>query len=805
MPLKVHPHLRAMIGMIVPGIVRTWILLLPQISGRLICLVIACCLCAHAKPVVLGYEWMQQEPGVDLTRAGLLLLGELGCANCHEADGDARSLVDTRTAPRLSGVGSRLKGGYLKLFLADPQGTKPGTTMPRQLRDHEGRDREDTISTLTRFLLSSTDDVSENNRSEGDGRRGQSLYHRVGCVACHDPDASYRPASWRSDLISARPIPASAPLGNLSGKYRPGRLARFLLDPLHSRPSARMPRIPLTGTEAADLEAYLAGNSSNSSLPPKLGRQKAEDGQNLFREIGCASCHEMVVDGTGLPSNLRVKPLSELRDDTTRGCLADSPPPAAPDFGLSDSQRDALREAIAVLAPQRREKAPRQSLIQRKLAVLNCLACHVRDGVGGPEIGRASYFEAVGEHDLGDASRFPPVLTGVGRKLTADALRRSIRGDGRIRPYLATRMPDYGAAHASTLAELFEQVDLTDDIVPVERTGRNRYGRHLIGQAGLACVGCHDLLEYKSSGIGAIDLAHAPKRLRVEWFRDFLIDPSRFSPGTRMPSFWPGGEAVNKEVLRGNTKRQIDSLWVYLTELDQTRLPVGLEDQEAFELKPADRPIVFRTFMSGVGMHAVAVGFPEGIHAAFDSQQIRWAQAWRGRLVDAESTWDDRFTPLTPALSEDLVVLPPGPPFAILADEASPWPAAGGIPSGYRFGGFHLDESGAPVFLYEFAGLRFEDHVTPSYDGHSLRREVRMRGSSQDLWFRAGVGERIETLSDGSYWIDQRLRIRLENVEPSVRRSRSETGASHMESRQELVAPMGGSDGGIVLVQEMTW
>ena len=151
------------------------------------------------------------------------------------------------------------------------------------------------------------------------------------------------------------------------------------------------------------------------------------------------------------------------------------------------------------------------------------------------------------------------------------------------------------------------------------------------------------------------------------------------------------------------------------------------------------------------------------------------------------------------------MVLPPGPPFAILADEASPWPAAGGIPSGYRFGGFHLDESGAPVFLYEFAGLRFEDHVTPSHDGHSLRREVRLRGSSQDLWFRAGVGERIETLSDGSYWIDQRLRIRLENVEPSVRRSRSETGASHMESRQELVAPMGGSDSEIVLVQEMTW
>lgn len=748
---------------------------------------------------------MPHQSRSDVARAGLLLLGELGCANCHEADGVARSLVAARTAPRLSGVGSRLKDNYLKLFLADPQGAKPGTTMPRQLRDLAGREREDAMSALTRFLLSSTGDVLENNRPEGDGRRGQSLYHRVGCVACHDPEASYRPASWRSDLISARPIPASAPLGNLSRKYRPGRLARFLLDPLQPRPSARMPRIPLTETEAADLEAYLAGNISDSSPPPERGRQTTEEGQDLFREIGCASCHEIVVEGERLPSNLRVKLLSELRDDTTRGCLADSPPPAAPDFGLSDGQRNALREAIAVLAPARREKDTRQSLLQRKLAVLNCLACHVRDGVGGPEGGRASYFEALGDHDLGDASRFPPALTGVGRKLTADAIRRSIRGDDRTRPYLATRMPDYGAAHASTLAELFERVDLTGGIVPVERTGRNRYGRHLIGQAGLACVGCHDLLGYKSSGIGAIDLAHAPQRLRVEWFRDFLIDPSRFSPGTRMPSFWPGGEAVNKEVLRGNAKRQIDSLWVYLMELDQTRLPVGLEDREAFELKPADRPMVFRTFMTGVGMHAVAVGFPEGIHAAFDSRQIRWAQAWRGRFLDAESTWDDRFTPLTPALSDDLVMLPPGPPFAILADGTSPWPAADGSPPGYRFGGFRLDKSGAPVFLYEFAGLRFEDRVTPSHDGDSLRREVRLRGSAQGLWFRAGIGERIEALSDGSYRIDRRLRVRLEGVEPIVRRSRSETGASLIESHQELIAPLRGSDSETVLLQEMTW
>ena len=175
-------------------------------------------------------------------------------------------------------------------------------------------------------------------------------------------------------------------------------------------------------------------------------------------------------------------------------------------------------------------------LLQQKVAALNCLACHARDGAGGPDPARAAYFETVEERDLGNEGRFPPQLTGVGRKLTADALRSSIQGGNPVRPYLATRMPDYGTTHAAALAKLFEHADLSNDIMPVERRGRNRYGRQLVGQTGLGCVGCHNLSGHKSSGIGAIDLAHSPKRLRVEWFRDFLIDPARFSPGTRMPS-----------------------------------------------------------------------------------------------------------------------------------------------------------------------------------------------------------------------------------------------------------------------------
>ncbi len=768
---------------------------------------------ARSEPVVPGYQLMLRQPGADLAEAGRLLLEELGCANCHEPDGDAKG-SGSKAGPVLTGVGSRLRAGHLQRYLADPQGVKPGTTMPRVGRHLTGSARQEAVAALVQFLLSSTDDTSTRSRMEGDAGRGQALYHRVGCVACHEPDASYRPANWGSDVQPRKPTLASVPLGSVTlgdvgQKYRPGWLARFLLDPLQTRPSARMPRTPFSEQEAADLEAFLASGKATPDGPPTLVAKKRAQGRDLFSELGCASCHEMVVGGTKLPSNVRVKPLAELLADlgdaVAQGCLASSSPPAAPDFGLSGGQRQALRQAIT--GPVAAEAArPPQSAIQQKLAALNCLACHVRDGVGGPDVVRAAYFETVEDRDLGDEGRFPPGLTGIGRKLTADALRSSIHSGESVRPYLATRMPDYGATHAATLAELFEQADLSGDIAPVERRGRNRYGRQLIGQGGLGCVGCHDLRGRKSSGIGAIDLAHSPQRLRVEWFRDFLIDPAQFAPGTRMPSFWPGGAAVNKEVLRGNTGRQIDSLWVYLMEIDQTRLPEGMEEKKAFELKPTDRPIVFRTFMSGVGMHAVAVGFPEQIHAAFDSQQIRWAQAWRGRFLDAESTWDDRFTPLTPALSDDLVALPPGPPFAILAGENSPWPDAASFPAGYRFGGFRLDEGGVPTFLYEFEGLQVEDRVTPTPDGRSLRRELRVRGPARDLWFRAGVGETIESLGDGSFQIDGRLRVRLEGVTPVIRQSSARTGrARRVEMGQELVAPMDNVDGEVVLMQEFMW
>ena len=184
------------------------------------------------------------------------------------------------------------------------------------------------------------------------------------------------------------------------------------------------------------------------------------------------------------------------------------------------------------------------------MRLLNCTACHTRKDLGGPDAERDKFFLTIG-NDLGDEGRLPPLLTGVGAKLTESALHKVLRGDDAVRPYMTTRMPDFGEAHAKFLVKHLGTADARTNVKPTPRegsennVGRNRYGRELMGVKGLNCITCHQLSGHKSLGIQAMDLSHSPNRLRPEWFRDYLINPAAFRPGTRMPSFWPGGRAVS--------------------------------------------------------------------------------------------------------------------------------------------------------------------------------------------------------------------------------------------------------------------
>jgi hypothetical protein len=131
---------------------------------------------------------------------------------------------------------------------------------------------------------------------------------------------------------------------------------------------------------------------------------------------------------------------------------------------------------------------------------------------------------------------------------------------------------------------------------------------------------------------------------------------------------------------------------------------------EDFELLPAKagKPIVFRSFIEGAGSHAIGVGFPQGLNAAFDALECRWRLIWRGRFLDAMSNWQSReMTPIKP-LGQDVHELSG---------------AAGG-----EFAGYRLGADGVPVLLYRRDGVLIEDTLRPAADGRSFERTVKRNG-----------------------------------------------------------------------------
>ena len=110
-----------------------------------------------AAPVVAGFERFARgsDDPVAEVEGGLLLLGELGCVNCH-APGDAASRhVGGRSGPILDRVGERIDPAWLARYLADPPAVRPAGTMPHVLAGLEGAERTRVATALTHYLAGS--------------------------------------------------------------------------------------------------------------------------------------------------------------------------------------------------------------------------------------------------------------------------------------------------------------------------------------------------------------------------------------------------------------------------------------------------------------------------------------------------------------------------------------------------------------------------------------------------------------------------------------------------------------------------
>ena len=234
---------------------------------------------------------------------GPLLLGELSCTACHAAD-----QVSAKEAPRLGDVGARVTPDYLRAFLTAPQKVKPTTPMPDLLHALPAEQRDATVDLLVHFLVSQGGPL-ERRAAPADAKlleRGKTLYHTVGCVACHpafeppprhkiDPNAPRVEDDEKKDPMQKPRV--TVPLGQLARKTTHESLALFLANPLHARPAGRMPSLSLTTDEARAIASYLLREQPGQEKPGAtpafvVDVAKVERGRAEFARIGCASCHD---------------------------------------------------------------------------------------------------------------------------------------------------------------------------------------------------------------------------------------------------------------------------------------------------------------------------------------------------------------------------------------------------------------------------------------------------------------------------------------------------------------------------------
>jgi cytochrome c553 len=634
----------------------------------------------HAEPLVTGFE--RFHAATPTAEGGRLLYNELGCVNCHGGETGLPAL----RGPALATVTQRVRSEWLRKFVADPASVHPGTVMPQVLAKADDK----TLVAIEHYLAS----LKPKTASKGpakilhvNGARGGELFNTLGCVACHAPGKDFAPPEGapKASEFTHR----SVGFGDLKAKYSLDSLGAYILDPLKVRTDGRMPKIVMDRQDSIDIAGYLLefqgsdGRLDNPVASIAADKALAIAGRKAVIAAQCAACHDLPKDAAAAPVALK---------KTEGGCL-DADHAKGPRYALSDAQRASLKLFLA----KKDEAAAPKLAANLTLQALNCVACHERDGKGGPDVARKPYFQ--GDHNLGDTGRYPPPLTGVGGKLRPEWLAKVLAGENRVRPYLKTKMPQYGAA----AAELGKLLGVADARAALKfEGGDDTAGRKLMGtQGGAGCITCHSWGDRPSLGIHGPDLSNVAARLQEGWLREYLINPAAYRPGTLMPSFWPAGQSFNPSILGGDTDKQIASIFKFIESANGE--PEGFPQNRngEFEIVPKDRPVVQRAFTDGVGVRAILVGFPTGVHLAYDGDKGGPGLAWKGRFFDAYLTWYSRFPTFEKPIGTQVVA----------------WPK----PSG-RFLGYRLDTKGNPTFLNEQGGVKVEE----TYEGieNGLRRTI---------------------------------------------------------------------------------
>jgi mono/diheme cytochrome c family protein len=92
---------------------------------------------------------------------------------------------------------------------------------------------------------------------------------------------------------------------------------------------------------------------------------------------------------------------------------------------------------------------------------------------------------------------------------------------------------------------------------------------------GPNCVQCHFLKGRPPTAEGPVawapDLDLTRERLRPDWLREWLVDPSKIYPGTAMPANFPLDQRVWQDLYPRSSREQIEAVLTWLFNLDRAQ------------------------------------------------------------------------------------------------------------------------------------------------------------------------------------------------------------------------------------------
>ena len=441
--------------------------------------------------------------------------------------------------------------------------------------------------------------------------------------------------------------------------------------------------------------------------------------------------------------------------------------------------------------------APEQ-VADLNLASFRCTSCHERASLGGVADDRNDYFHT-SNPNLGRQGRIPPSLDHVGAKLKTKWFREVLVSGRSIRPYMATRMPQFGKDNVGHLIEMFQSLDELPNVdFPDLPNGDPKKefrdaGMQLVGRDGLNCIACHTFQLKPALTMPAVDLTEMHERLQPDWFYHFLSNPGRFHRGTVMPNFWPGGRSSRQDILEGDSHRQITSIWEWLKDGRQARTPRGLIREPIELLAGTDEAVMLRRSYPGVGKRGIGVGYSGLVNLVFDAEQMRVAMLWQGKFADPSGVWRSQGHGSVRPLARQQTKFHPGPD---VDNALSPWQVDEGRPPQHQFLGYTLDAARRPKFLYRVGDVQVEDYSvdTPGSSDKlpMLRRTITFKALDKNnaLSIFLRPTEEIQQQDEHSFLLGGMMTLTIASEHHASIHTISVENADGKETRTELQVPL---------------